>query len=40
VAQHHPQQFGQFIADEKAESPFDRAADLLTNWAKRRNCAK
>jgi RNA polymerase primary sigma factor len=23
-------EFGQFIADEKAESPFDRAADLLT----------
>ena len=26
-------EFGQFIADEKAESPFDRAADLLTKEA-------
>jgi RNA polymerase primary sigma factor len=28
-------EFGQFIADEKAESPFDRAADLLTKEALR-----
>ena len=29
-------EFGQFIADEKAESPYERAADILT----RRRCAR
>src|SRR3984885_10123148 len=30
VGDEEESEFGQFIADEKAESPFDRAADLLT----------
>jgi hypothetical protein len=38
-------EFGQFIADGKAESPFDRAADPLTKEAPKegeagRSCAK
>ena len=33
VGDEEESEFGQFIADEKAESPFDRAADLLTKEA-------
>ncbi len=33
VGDEEESEFGQFIADEKAESPFDRAADLLTQEA-------
>jgi RNA polymerase primary sigma factor len=33
VTDEEESEFGQFIADEKAESPFDRAADLLTKEA-------
>ena len=33
VGDEEESEFGQFIADEKAESPFERAADLLTNEA-------
>jgi RNA polymerase primary sigma factor len=35
VGDEEESEFGQFIADEKAESPFDRAADLLTKEALR-----
>jgi RNA polymerase primary sigma factor len=35
VGDEEESEFGQFIADEKAESPFDRAADLLTQEALR-----
>ena len=33
VGDEEESEFGQFIADEKAESPFDRAVDLLTKEA-------
>ncbi len=33
VGDEEESEFGQFIADEKAESPFERAADLLTKEA-------
>jgi RNA polymerase primary sigma factor len=35
VGDEEESEFGQFIADEKAESPFERAADLLTKEALR-----
>jgi RNA polymerase primary sigma factor len=35
VGDEEESEFGQFIADERAESPFERAAELLTNEALR-----
>ena len=36
VGDEEESEFGQFIADEKAESPFERAADMLTKEALKR----